>query len=303
MNSNIPNLILMIRPKHFGFNEQTAGSNSFQHQSSDDVSIIAQQEFDGMVEVLRSKEIDVKVFEDQEIVLPDSVFPNNWISNFPKEALVIYPMLTPNRRDEVREDVIEWALQALMLDEFIDLTMAQEEDRILEGTGSVVFDHASKTAFASVSPRTDLSLLKDLCDNMGYETVSFEAVDLNGDQIYHTNVVMSIGSQVTIICLESIPDLLERAMVKRSLEKIGKEIIEITYNQMNQFAGNAYEVINKQGKHFYAMSSTAYNALNEVQKAVVSSSMEILSISIPTIEKVGGGSVRCMMAGLFNYPK
>lgn len=290
----------MVRPNHFGFNSQTAGSNSFQNQSDQNVSQRAQEEFDNAVNILRSNHIDVKVFEDQSEILPDAIFPNNWISHVPNKGVVVYPMLTPNRKAEVRFDIVDWAQKQLNENVLFDL---RDDIRILEGTGSVVFDHVRKIAFACESPRTDLSLLKDFCDNIGYQTVSFLAVDLKGDPIYHTNVVMSLGDKVAIICLESIPDILERTMVKKSLEKLDKEIIEITYAQMNHFAGNALEVVSEMEEVKYVMSQTAFDSLSSDQISKIEKHASILVIDIPTIENIGGGSIRCMMAGFFNYPR
>jgi hypothetical protein len=290
----------MIRPKNFGYNPQTAVSNSFQNETNKDVRQQAVIEFEQAHEILVSKGIEVKVFNDQDALLPDAIFPNNWISHVPNEAVVVYPMLTENRRAEVRTDVIEWMSQ--FLNERV-MDIRGDYSRILEGTGSIVFDHQSKTAFACVSPRTNLSLLRDFSSQIGYTTLSFESVDVNGGQIYHTNVVMSLGEDIGIICLESIQDLLERSMVKAHLEKIGKKVLEISYHQMNHFAGNALEVINKEGERFYVMSTTAYESLNDDQIEAIEASTEIIQIDIPTIEQIGGGSIRCMMAGLFNYPK
>jgi hypothetical protein len=290
----------MIRPKNFGYNPQTAVSNSFQNETNKDVRQQAVIEFEQAHEILVSKGIEVKVFNDQDALLPDAIFPNNWISHVPNESVVVYPMLTENRRAEVRTDVIEWMSQ--FLNERV-MDIRGDYSRILEGTGSIVFDHQSKTAFACVSPRTNLSLLRDFSSQIGYTTLSFESVDVNGGQIYHTNVVMSLGEDIGIICLESIQDLLERSMLKAHLEKIGKKVLEISYHQMNHFAGNALEVINKEGERFYVMSTTAYESLNDDQIEAIEASTEIIQIDIPTIEQIGGGSIRCMMAGLFNYPK
>ena len=292
----------MVRPQSFGYNPQTALSNSFQNKvSSEDVSTIAQKEFDEMVTLFESKKIKTKIFSDIEKNLPDSVFPNNWISHIPGEAIVVYPMLTENRRKEVRPDIIDEIVKELNESTIIDLRT--ESNLILEGTGSIIFDHKSKFAFACVSPRTDLSLLKMLCDEVGYKSITFESVDVGGKQIYHTNVMLSIADRFAVVCLESIPDFIERSMLKKSLENIGKEIVDINYSQMNSFAANALEVLNEEGDSFYAMSKTAFDALKPEQIKLIEKSSIILPIQIENIERVGGGSVRCMMAGFFNYPK
>ena len=294
----------MVRPKHFGFNQETASSNAFQTYTV--VAYVvskAQTEFDKMVDVLQLKYIEVKVFEDSDQPLPDSVFPNNWISHIPGGSLIIYPMYTANRRAEVRSDIIEWCNETLNPTDIMDLTGNAEKNRFLEGTGSIVFNHENKVAYACVSPRTNLDLLSNLTDRIGYSTVSFESVDLRGQQIYHTNVMMSIGRKLIMICLDSIEDTLERMMVKESLKNTGKSILKLSRGQLNAFAGNALEVTNKSGDCFFVMSDTAYQSLTPEQIQMIQENSEILPISIPTIEQIGGGSVRCMMTGLFNYPR
>lgn len=293
----------MVRPKGFGFNEETAVSNSFQNKvENSDVLTLAQTEFDEMVKLLESKSIGVAVFEDRVETLPDSIFPNNWISHTASK-LVVYPMLTENRRGEVRKDVIDHFEKVLSTENTLDLSAEALNERFLEGTGSIIFDHLNKLAFACISPRTNVKLLNELCGQLDYSSVSFDSVDLKGDQIYHTNVMLSLAENFAIVCLESISDLLERSLLKRTIEKTGRTIIDISYKQMNCFAANALEVANEKGKSYYCLSQTALDALTNEQKTIIQESAELLPIQIPTIEKVGGGSVRCMMAGFFNYPK
>lgn len=295
---------MMVRPRHFGFNQETAASNAFQTNTVlEDVNTKAKIEFDNMVDVLNSKDIEVKVFDDLDVALPDAVFPNNWISHIPGGSLIIYPMLTPNRRAEVRADIIDWCNKTLQPTSIIDLSQRVEDEMFLEGTGSIVFDHENKVAFACVSPRTNLELLSQLTKKIGYDTVSFESLDLKGQQIYHTNVMMSVGKDIILIYLDSIEDTLERMMVNESLKRSGKTLIELSRPQLNAFAGNALEIANKEGKRFYVMSDTAFESLEDEQIAIIQEKSEILSISIPTFEQVGGGSVRCMMAGFYNYPR
>ena len=294
----------MIRPNNFGFNRETAESNTFQKDLEiADLSKKAQNEFDRMVDTLQSKGIALEVFEDQKIALPDAVFSNNWISHLPSGQLCLYPMFTANRRAEVRMDIVEWCRNVLEANAIIDLTEMAKHGRFLEGTGSIVFDHQNKIAYSCISPRTDLSLLGEFCQSIGYSVLSFESVSPQGTQIYHTNVMMSIGSKLVLVCLESIENGIERQMLVESLKKSGKSIIELNYQQMNKFAGNALEVVNVSGESFYVMSKTAHDSLNRTQIEEISAFSEIISIEIPTIEVIGGGSVRCMMTGLFNYPK
>lgn len=291
----------MVKPKSFGFNSETAHSNSFQNSLGDaDNGSKAREEFKKMVIELESNQIDLMVFEDLIEGLPDSVFPNNWISNIPDQAVVVYPMLTPNRKREVRDDIINWTKEKLNLSDLIDL---RNEETILEGTGSIVFDHSNKIAFAAISPRTSIQLLNKLCSMIGYESYSFESVDLSGGQIYHTNVMMSIAEKYAVVCFESIIDPIERSMLKKKLESLNKVLIEISYPQMNAFAGNVLEVNNKSSESVLLMSRTAREAFSENQINVIESYSKILDFDISTIEKIGGGSVRCMLAGFFNYPK
>ncbi|UKN01540.1 arginine deiminase-related protein [Paracrocinitomix mangrovi] len=301
IQSNIPNLLLMVRPKSFGFNSETAHTNLFQHQFDiENTAELAKKEFDLMVEKLKENNIGVVVFEDLEEGLPDSVFPNNWISHFPDGTLAIYPMLTPNRRAEVRKDIIDWCKLNLPHQKLIDLSSSWQNDKFLEGTGSIVFDHASRKAYACISPRTDLELLSSLCTEIGYSSISFESVDVNGKQIYHTNVMMSIAEKFALVCLESVENSIEKMMLSKSIEQSGKELIDLTYSQLNHFAGNAFEVLSNDGKSFYLMSDTAFNSLNTDQLSVISEYSTVLHFNIDTIEKIGGGSVRCMVAGMFS---
>ena len=304
MNSNIPNLILMVRPKSFGYNHQTAETNSFQLKvDSTDVSNLAIEEFNQMLKLLEDEKITVKVFEDLEVGLPDSVFPNNWVSQIPEKGLVIYAMNAPNRRQEIRTDIIDWIKDELHVKDIDDLSPNAEKGLFLEGTGSIIFDHLGKLAYACVSPRTDLSLLNALCKKNGYNAISFESLDVEGRQIYHTNVMMSIASNIVLICSESIQNLVQRAMVLESFKVSGKKVIELSYTQMNNFAANALEVQNAKGELYFVFSKTAIESLNESQIKLIQQTHKILAIPIPIIEKIGGGSVRCMMCGLFDYPR
>lgn len=301
--SNIPNLILMIRPSSFGFNSQTARSNSFQkaHDNSINVSEKAIDEFNEMVNNLRRENLEVIVFDDLQKGLPDSVFSNNWIAHLPDKSLTIFPMYTQNRREEVRFDIVRHLLSDGIADKVIDLRHAVDEEQFLEGTGSIVFDHQAKLAYGCESPRTDIRLLELYCGQVGYRPITFLSVDLSGRAIYHTNVVMTVCEKFVMICLESIPDILERKMIEKTVLNSGKELIELTYPQMNQFAGNCFEVKNSQGQSYLLMSKTAMNILSENQKETLEKWLRPLPFDITTIETIGGGSVRCMVTGLFKY--
>lgn len=296
--------ILMIRPSHFGFNEETAKNNSFQQKddSLDAVSVSekAIREFDDFVAVLRSKGIQVIVIQDtDQPVKPDAVFPNNWVS-FHEDGLVLtYPMYSANRRIERRQDIIEGLKEKFLVTKDYTFQHYEEEDLFLEGTGSLILDRENKIAYANLSPRTDLRLLDKWCVLTGYRKVHFLAKDRSGKDIYHTNVMMALGHNFCIICLDCIPASPEKEMLIRTLTDSHKEIIEITVDQMEHFAGNMLEVNNADGQYFLVMSTTAKKSLTEKQIASIERHAEIITGHIPTIETFGGGSVRCMMAEVF----
>ncbi len=294
----------MIRPAAFGFNSQTASSNSFQKNiSTENTQLKAQQEFDAMVEKMKNHGIEVQVFEDVKDDLPDSVFCNNWMIHLPEKKVAVFPMCTVNRRAEVRLDITDWIMEQTHTEEFFDLRSELEKNHFLEGTGSIVFDYRNKIAFAAESPRTNITLFEKFCSEIDYTPVSFQSTDIKGDLIYHTNVMLTAADKFALVCLESIPDLLERNMLVQRLENSGHLVIPISFVQMNQFAGNCIEILDKNNQRVLLMSSTAFNALNQEQKSQINQFDEILHFDIPTIENIGGGSVRCMITGIFNYPR
>ncbi|MGZ3872640.1 MAG: citrulline utilization hydrolase CtlX [Mucilaginibacter sp.] len=291
--------ILMIRPVNFGFNEETAGTNAFQSKTSGNTSINknAQQEFDQMVGTLRSNGVDVMVIDDtHEPYTPDSIFPNNWVSFHANGEVFLYPMQADNRRLERREDIISTLEDRFSVKHIIDLSRFEAEDKFLEGTGSMVLDRENKIAYACISPRTNREVLEIFCEQTGYKAVTFDAIDENGKAIYHTNVLMCIGSGFAVICLDSIPNPHEKIVVKESLAVTHKEVIEITPDQMNRFAGNMLEVKNKAGENLIVMSKRAFDSLLAEQKAALNKYGKLISADISTIETNGGGSARCMMA-------
>lgn len=290
--------VLMIKPVQFGFNEQTATSNSFQENSNDlnsnQIQSKALNEFNAFVDLLKTKGIDVIVFEDTKLPpTPDSVFPNNWISFHENKTVVLYPMLAENRRLERRNDIIDFF--KIENSNLIDLTNHEKQNHFLEGTGSIVFDYMNQIAYANCSPRTDKKLLEDLCEKLNYKIITFKAIDENGKDIYHTNVLMCIGKDFAVLCSDSIPNKEELKLVIKSLENTGHEIIEITYQQMNSFAGNMYQLFNSSGKSFIILSEQAYNSLNKEQLIKLEQYGELLHTPLYTIEKNGGGSARCMI--------
>jgi len=289
----------MIRPVNFGFNEQTAESNAFQNRHADKngVNEKAQAEFDAMVNVLRENGVDVIVVDDTiEPHTPDSIFPNNWVSFHDDGGIFLYPMQAENRRLERREDIINGLEDQFKVKHIIDLSRFEEEHKYLEGTGSMVLDRENKIAYACISPRTDPGVLALFCEHAGYKAISFDADDEKGQPIYHTNVLMCIGSGFAVICLHSIPDPYEKIMVKELLASTHKEIIDISFEQMNHFAGNMLEVKNKAGETIIAMSKSAYDSLLEDQKSTLKKYGKLVYADISTIETNGGGSARCMMA-------
>lgn len=291
----------MLRPKHFGFNNETKFTNTFQNKVNEDedfIKNIAKSEFDSMVNQLKENNISVDVFEDSETILPDAVFINNWISIFPEGQLVIYPMLAKNRRMEKRRDIIDRIIEKYDITEFIDLSHYEEEDKFLEGTGSVVFDFKNKLAFACKSSRTNEDVFNDLCNRIGYKGFIFNSVDLLGKPIYHTNVMMTIFDKAVIICSKSIENALERNMILSALKNTGRTIIDLSFTQLNQFIANSFEVINSEGESIIIMSRTAYSNLDEIQLKKLNSFSKLLPVNISIIERIGGGSVRCLLTGV-----
>ena len=301
--------VLMIRPVGFAGNLQTQASNRFQSQSGlHEVAGVQAQallEFDGLVESLRAAGIQVQVINDTpEPHTPDSIFPNNWVSFHADGSVVLYPMMALNRRDERRMDVLEQlSAQGLKISQVIDLTHHEQSGKFLEGTGSMVLDRVNHVAYACVSPRTDLDVLGEFAQRLDYELVSFNAADASGVPVYHTNVLMCVGSRFAAVCAEVIAEQ-ERAAVLHALRQSGHEVIELTAAQMHAFAGNMLELKTAGGELCVAMSQSAYDALTNDQRARLKYLGGSLIVApIPTIEKEGGGSVRCMLAEIFLPPR
>lgn len=293
--------LLMLRPNNFGFNSETKVTNSFQNNINENENIIkdkAKFEFDEMVKTLEDNDISVTVFKDKVEKLPDSVFMNNWISIFPDGKLVTYPILNDSRRKEKRNDIVNQIIEEFDITEYIDLSDYEKDNLFLEGTGSVVFDYTNKLAFACISERTSETVFNDLCERIGYKGFIFTATNLDGMPIYHTNVMMSIGNEFVLICTDSINDPLERNIIISALKGTGKQIVELNHAQLNQYAGNSFEVIDKNGNSKLVMSRTAYSSLTESQIIKIEKYSEIVSVNISIIERVGGGSARCMLTGV-----
>jgi hypothetical protein len=298
-NTQTTSTILMIRPANFGFNEQTAGSNAFQNRNAEQQQVQdkALKEFDGFVGTLRENGVEVIVIDDTpEPHTPDSIFPNNWVSFHADGTVFLYPMMAENRRLERREDIIMQLEDEFKISHVIDLSHFEHERKFLEGTGSMVLDREHKIAYACLSPRTDKEVLEDFCRDSGYKPVLFHAVDANGMDIYHTNVLMCVGSSFVVICLDTIQDEKEREGVLAAFKSTQKQVVTITFDQMNHFAGNMLEVQNKASESLLVMSKSAWDSLNYEQKAILSSFSKPVYADISTIETSGGGSARCMMA-------
>lgn len=296
----------MVRPANFGFNEETAVNNVFQSDEiindTEALKQVAKAEFDNMVDLLRSKGIDVTVVEDTPIpVKPDAVFPNNWISFHANGALITYPMFAKNRRIERREDIIAQVEQKFEIKNRYGFEFYEDESEpiFLEGTGSMIFDRTHGIVYACVSERTSPVLLDKFNMLMSMESCLFTAVDRSGSEIYHTNVMMALGEDFVVICLESVHDEQSRKELVQFFQRTGKEIVEISFEQMESFAGNMLEVVGNDGQRYLCMSQSAFDSLNDEQKKRLSAKTNLLPISIPNIEKFGGGSVRCMMAEVF----
>jgi hypothetical protein len=302
--------IMMVRPAHFGFNEQTAVNNSFQSKNespdTDWLKNIARDEFDRMVQTLTSRGIRVMVVEDTaDPVKPDAVFPNNWISFHEGGVVVTYPMFAPNRRIERREDIIDMVEKNYKVQNRYSLEFFENDDDplILEGTGSMILDRPNGIVYACISQRTNPLLLDKFNVLLGTRSVLFKSVDRNGGEVYHTNVMMALGEDFVVICLESVPSARSKEELLASFKATGKEVVEISMSQMEAFAGNMLEVRSKDGTRYLCLSQTAYDSLDESQKSRLSDRTNLLPIAIPNIEKYGGGSVRCMMAEIFLEPK
>lgn len=297
--------IMMVRPASFQFNHETAESNEFQnnieHLSREEILCMAQTEFDTMVTELTSHKINVLVIEDTVTPeKPDAIFPNNWISMGQDGTMTIFPMKTKNRQLEKRQDIVELIQAKFQVNRVIDLSHYEGLDKALEGTGSIVYDHIHKIAYACLSPRTELDLFTDYCSQIGYEAVSFHSFDTQGTLIYHTNVVMCIGSGYVVIGMDTITDSAEREMLEAKFKASQLEIIYLTNEQLLQhFAGNMLQVENMDGELFLVMSQRAFRSLTETQKIQIEKYAAILPASIDLIEKIGGGSARCMMAEIF----
>ena len=292
--------VFMIRPLHFIFNAETAVNNSFQKKGDQEkVTEKAIQEFDAFVKTLREQDIEVNVVEDSaDPHTPDAIFPNNWISLHESGVYCLYPMFAPNRRMERKQEVLDLIRRKFHYSHLFDFTHYESQNLFLEGTGSMVLDREKRIAYACLSPRTDLRVFEDFCKKLNYQPVSFHAVDGTGQQIYHTNVMMCVADRFVVICMDSIPDPEEKKEVTQHILLSGKEMITISMDQMNQFAGNMLQLENIRKEKILVMSSAAWHSLHAEQQEKLSGYNRILHASLEHIETNGGGSARCMIAEL-----
>jgi hypothetical protein len=298
----LPTAVVMVRPASFGFNPDTVPSFMFQREITDtnrrEIERRARGEFDILESRLNEAGVEVIVIEDkEELHTPDAVFPNNWVSFHHDGTVVLYPMMAPSRRPERRRDIIEM-LQAsrFRVSRVIDLTHHENQGRFLEGTGSVVFDHTDHTAYADISPRTDETVLRELCGSLGYNPVTFHAVQENRDSILHTDMIISIGDRFVIFCPDVIADSAERKRVLDGLKSSGRDLIAIDPKQLDRFAGNVLQIQTKDGRSVLVISTSACLALRPEQRDAIQKFTQILESPLPVFEGIGRGSARGMMA-------
>ena len=306
MSAQAPSAVVLIRAERFVPNPATAADNAFMAdapvgQSVDLTSKMALTEMDAVADALRAVGVRVHVFADEDHTRPDSVFPNNWLSTHAGGQVAVYPMYASNRRHERRADILEMLKSSYRVQTIIDYSGLEPDGIFLEGTGAMVLDHVSRVAYTAVSHRADAHVLERFCTDFGYEPMAFEAVDAAGVPVYHTNVIACIGTDVAMIALDMIPDETRRAAVRERLTVNGRKVVELTEEQIRDFAGNAVELCGRtpDGRRHYvmAMSSRARRSLRPEQVAVIEESCTIVDVDIPTIE-LAGGSVRCMIAGV-----
>ena len=305
MDTQVTSQLLMVRPANFSSNKETIATNKFQNDitadSKNNIETQALNEFDKMVKLLKDHEISVIEIDDiKELENTDAVFPNNWVSFHQDNTVVLYPMMARSRRSEKRYDILEYLskYQSFKIDRIIDMSYLEEENIFLEGTGSMVFDRVNKTVFACKSSRTSLEALEIFCRDMGYNPIVFDAI-IDNYPIYHTNVMMSLGKKTAFLCSESIKDKADNLLIKNYFKDLEKNIIEISPQQMNNFAGNVIEVENTKGVSHVIMSVSAYQALDHKQLDSINRASNIIAIPLETIERYGGGSARCMVAEIF----
>lgn len=311
MSAQAPSAVILIRAERFTPNPATAADNRFQAeapqgQSGAETSARALAEMDAVADALREVGVRVHIFSDTDFTRPDSVFPNNWLSTHAGGTVAVYPMYASNRRYERRADVLEMLKSDYRVQTMVDYSGLESDGIFLEGTGAMVLDNVSRVAYAARSHRADTHVLERFCTDFGYEPMAFDALDAEGVPVYHTNVIGCVGTEVALFALEMIPDEVRRAEVRERLSVNGRKVVEITEEQVREFAGNAVELCGRtaDGRRRYvmAMSARARASLRSDQIAAIEDSCEIVAVDIPTIE-LAGGSVRCMIAAVHLDPR
>ena len=296
--------ILMVRPSSFGFNTDTAMSNVFQaapiHQQAAQISLEATKEFDELVHTLVRAGIQVMVVEDTpQPVKPDAVFPNNWFTTHSDGTFITYPMQAPNRRAERREDIVTLLEASYQIKNRYSFEHDEQDGKILEGTGSMILDRKNKLVYACLSPRTNPELLERFALIRQYEKIVFNAFDPQGIPVYHTNVIMALGEDIAVVCMSAIRDENEKKMLLEAIGRTEKKLVDLSWEQVLNFAGNMIQLRDKENHLIWVMSESARSSLTPDQLLILRASGDIISSPIPTIEKYGGGSVRCMIAEIF----
>lgn len=299
-----PSAIVMVRPHHYWVNTADCEDNAFLATASvsgRELARAAFAEITTMAEEIESRGVRVHLFEDRGRTTPDSVFPNNWFTTHADGTVVLYPMRAPSRRAERRTDIVEALRASYAVGRVLDLSAAEQEGRFLEGTGALVIDHMSRLAYVARSQRTDERLLDTLCDELGLTPVLFDAVGPDGAPIYHTNVMMNIGTDVALVCFDSIAAQGDQRRVRALLEESGRTVVPIDAAQMGEFAGNALELTGRDGGVF-VMSARGWESLHASQRAVIEARLDVLPVRIPAVEH-SGGSARCTLAGIHLPPR
>jgi hypothetical protein len=300
MSIQAPSAVVLIRPHHFQPNQATTTDNTFQTPvapgRAQTVSASARQEVTDVATALEDHGVRVHLFDDTELGRPDSVFPNNWFSTHAGGHIALFPMQSPSRRTERRADVVELLKREYRVQDVIDYSGLEYDDVFLEGTGAMVLDHVSRIAYTARSARADPVALERFCTNFGYEPMAFDAADAGGRPIYHTNVLMCIGTDFAVIGAELIADERRRAQIVARLAAPGRQIVELSSAQVHEFAGNAIE-LHGSGGRILAMSARGLASLDAAQRAAIEASTTIVPLAVPTVE-LAGGSVRCMIAGI-----
>jgi hypothetical protein len=300
------NSVLMIRPCRFYPNPETAADNAFQARldcAVDALSEVARKEFDAAVQKLRAAGVNVHVFEDTaEPEKPDAVFPNNWISTHHDGRIALFPMYSALRRRERRQDIIGELRKDYRVNDVIDYSAFEEQGCCLEGTGSLVLDHLNEIAYVSLSNRSNPKVIRHFANDFSYESVTFTSIGSDGQPIYHTNVMMCIGTAFAMVGLETIRNKAERQQVRARLERSAKDIVELSLDQIANFAGNAIELHNGHGEKLLVLSKRAIQVLTEEQRTRLTRYVRLVPLELPTIE-LGGGSARCMIATIHLPPR